>query len=82
MITSKDNEKLKLIRKLFDRKWREREGLFAAEGEDVVGAAAAAGVEAEFVLRAGVDVEPVLLDAVSSLGSGSAGDRRLPAARR
>lgn len=71
MITSKDNEKLKLIRKLFHRKWREREGLFAAEGEDVVGAAAAAGVEAEFVLRAGVDVEPVLLDAVSSLGSGS-----------
>ena len=71
MITSKDNEKLKLIRKLGERKWREREGLFAAEGEDLVAAAEAAGVQAAFVLRAGVDVEPALLDAVSSLGSGS-----------
>ena len=34
MITSRDNEKLKLIRKLAERKHREREGLFAAEGED------------------------------------------------
>jgi TrmH family RNA methyltransferase len=71
MITSKDNEKLKLIRKLAERKYREREGLFVAEGEDLVEAAAQAGWEPEFVLRAGVDVEPRLLDAVSTLGSGT-----------
>jgi TrmH family RNA methyltransferase len=71
MITSKDNEKLKLIRKLAERKHREREGLFVAEGEDLVAAADAAGVQAEFVLRAGEDVEPELLDAVSTLGSGT-----------
>jgi TrmH family RNA methyltransferase len=71
LITSKDNEKLKLIRKLADRKHREREGLFVAEGEDLVEAAAAAGLEPEFVLRSGEDVEPELLAAVSSLGSGT-----------
>jgi TrmH family RNA methyltransferase len=71
VITSKDNEKLKLIRKLAERKHREREKLFVAEGEDLVAAAEAAGVQAEFVLRAGEDVEPALLDAVSTLGSGT-----------
>jgi TrmH family RNA methyltransferase len=71
MITSKDNEKLKLIRKLAERKHREREGLFVAEGEDLMAAADAAGAQAEFVLRAGEDVEPELLDAVSTLGSGT-----------
>jgi TrmH family RNA methyltransferase len=71
MITSKDNEKLKLIRRLAERKHREREGLFVAEGEDLVAAAEAAGRTPEFVLRAGEDVEPRLLDAVSSLGSGT-----------
>jgi TrmH family RNA methyltransferase len=71
MITSKDNEKLKLIRKLAERKHREREGLFVAEGEDLVAAAVAAGAEPEFLLRAGEEVEPALLDAVSSLGSGT-----------
>jgi TrmH family RNA methyltransferase len=71
MITSKDNEKLKLIRKLAERKHREREGLFLAEGEDLVAAAEAAGWEPELVLWSGEDVEPELLDAVSSLGSGT-----------
>ena len=71
MITSTDNERLKLVRKLADRKHRDRERLFAAEGEDLVEAAAAAGWEPEFVLRAGEDVEPELLDAVSALGSGT-----------
>jgi TrmH family RNA methyltransferase len=71
VITSKDNEKLKLIRKLAERKWRDREGLFVAEGEDLVAAADAAGTSTEFVLRAGEDVEPELLDSVSSLGSGT-----------
>jgi TrmH family RNA methyltransferase len=71
MITSKDNEKLKLIRKLAERKHREREGVFVAEGEDLIAAAQAAGVEPLFVLRGGEDVEPALLDSVSSLGSGT-----------
>ena len=71
MITSKDNDKLKLIRKLAERKHREREGLFVAEGEDLVAAAEAAGAEPVFVLRAGEDVAPELLDAVSTLGSGT-----------
>jgi RNA methyltransferase, TrmH family len=71
MITSKDNEKLKLIRRLQQRKHRERDGLFVAEGEDLLSAAANAGVEPELVLVAGEDVEPELLDAVSTLGSGT-----------
>jgi RNA methyltransferase, TrmH family len=67
MIRSADNEKLKTIRKLQQKRWREKLGLFAAEGEDLVEAA----WEPEFVLRAGEDVEPELLDAVSALGSGT-----------
>jgi RNA methyltransferase, TrmH family len=71
VIRSPHNEKLKLIRRLAERKHREREGLFVAEGEDLVEAAAAAGVEPEFLLVSGQDVEPELLDSVSSLGSGT-----------
>jgi RNA methyltransferase, TrmH family len=71
MITSSDNDKLKTIRKLAAKRERERTGLFVVEGEDLVEAAAAAGAEPEFVLVAGEDVEPRLLDAVSSLGSGT-----------
>jgi TrmH family RNA methyltransferase len=67
VIHSADNDKLKTIRKLHDKRWRDKLGLFAAEGEDLVDAA----WEPEFVLRAGEDVEPELLDAVSSLGSGT-----------
>jgi RNA methyltransferase, TrmH family len=71
VITSPDNDRLKTIRRLADRRHRRRTGLFVAEGEDLVEAAAAAGHDPEFVLRAGVDVEPRLLDEVSSLGSGA-----------
>ena len=71
VITSSDNQKLKRIRKLAAKRERERTGLFAAEGEDLVEAAAAAGSEPEFVLVAGEDVEAELLDAVSALGSGT-----------
>jgi RNA methyltransferase, TrmH family len=71
LITSPHNEKLKLIRKLHERKHRSREGLFVAEGEDLVAAAARADLEPEMVLVAGEDVEPGLLDAVSTLGSGT-----------
>lgn len=71
MITSPDNAQLKQIRKLQRKKEREGSGLFAAEGEDLVQAAADAGWEPEILLRAGEDVEPDLLERVSALGSGS-----------
>jgi TrmH family RNA methyltransferase len=77
MIESPHNEKLKLVRKLRDRKHREREGLFATEGEDLLEAGLAAGAEPRFVLVAagadieGEEVEPDLLADVSSLGSGT-----------
>ena len=65
VITSADNDKLKTIRKLQQKRWRTKLGLFTAEGEDLIHPGA------EFVLRAGIDVEPGLLDAVSTLGSGT-----------
>lgn len=77
MIESPQNEKLKLVRKLRERKHRERESLFATEGEDLLEAGLAAGVEPRFVLVAadsgleGEEVEPELLADVSSLGSGT-----------
>jgi RNA methyltransferase, TrmH family len=71
MIRSPDNEKLKTVRKLAQKRWRAKLGLFSAEGEDLVAAAEAAGWEPRFVLRSGEDVEPELLTAVSALGSGS-----------
>jgi RNA methyltransferase, TrmH family len=71
VITSKDNTQLKTIRRLHDKRHREREGLCVAEGEDLVAAARAAGLEPELLLVAGEDVEPRLLDAVSTLGSGT-----------
>lgn len=63
MISSKDNDRLKLIRKLHDRRWREKLGLFFVEGEDAVAAAPGEPVD---VLRAGENVEPKLLAAVAS----------------
>jgi TrmH family RNA methyltransferase len=77
MIESPHNEKLKLVRKLRDRKHREREGLFATEGEDLLEAGLAAGAEPRFVLVAadsgleGEEVEAGLLADVSTLGSGT-----------
>jgi TrmH family RNA methyltransferase len=77
MIASPQNEKLKLVRKLRERKHREREGLFVTEGEDLVEAGLAAGAEPRFLLTAagsgldGEEVEPELLAATSSLGSGT-----------
>jgi TrmH family RNA methyltransferase len=70
MITSKDNEKLKLVRRLAERKHRDREGLFVTEGEDLLTAGRAAGAEPELVLT-DADVEPGLLASVSALGSGT-----------
>ena len=77
MITSHDNEKLKLVRKLRERKHREREGLFATEGEDLLEAGLAAGASRSTCSPppardlGGEEVEPELLDAVSTLGSGT-----------
>jgi RNA methyltransferase, TrmH family len=66
MITSKDNQQLKTIRKLLSKR---RDGLFVAEGEDLVDAAEQHGWDPVILLRAGVDVEPELMP--SGLGSGS-----------
>src|SRR3954447_23255218 len=77
MIESPQNEKLKLVRKLRDRKHREREGLFATEGEDLLEAGLAAGAQPRVVLVSagsgiqGEEVAPGLLADVSSLGSGT-----------
>jgi TrmH family RNA methyltransferase len=65
LITSRDNERLKLVRKLHDRRWRDKLGLFAVEGEDLV--EAAAGIEPVELLVAGENVEPALLAEVSTL---------------
>ena len=63
MITSRDNEKLKLVRKLHERRWRDKLGLFFVEGEDAVEAATAEPVE---LLVAGENVAPELLAEVST----------------
>jgi TrmH family RNA methyltransferase len=67
VITSAANPRLKLIRRLASRRQREKLGLFVAEGEDLVDAARAAGIEPVDLLVAGEDVEPSLLAEVSSL---------------
>ena len=64
MISSRDNEKLKLVRKLHERRWRDKLGLFVAEGEDLVVAAQTDPVD---LLVAGDDVTPELLAEVSTL---------------
>jgi RNA methyltransferase, TrmH family len=68
LITSASNPTLKLVRKLLARKRvREELGLFAAEGEDLVAAAAAAGIEPVELLVAGDTVDASLLAALSTL---------------
>jgi TrmH family RNA methyltransferase len=77
MITSPHNDKLKLVRKLRERKHRESEGLFVTEGEDLLEAGIAAGADPELLLSVpgsglgGVEVEPGLLAELSTLGSGT-----------
>ena len=63
MIVSRDNERLKLIRKLHDKSWRDKLGLFFVEGEDAIEAATAEPVD---LLRAGEDADPKLLAEVAS----------------
>lgn len=67
MITSRDNERLKLLRKLQERSWRDKLGLFAVEGEDLVEAGLSAGLEPADVLVADEDVDAALLAEVSTL---------------
>jgi RNA methyltransferase, TrmH family len=67
VITSRDNEKLKLVRKLRDRRWRDKLGLFVAEGEDLVDAARDAGIDPVELLVAGETVAPELLAEAASL---------------
>ena len=78
MISSRDNPKLKTVRKLGSRRQREKLGLFAAEGEDLVAAALENGWQLEFALvdaarppGVGLRAEQVashLLAEVSTLG--------------
>ena len=67
MITSRDNATLKLVRKLAHRKHREETGLFACEGEDLVAAALAEGIEPVELLVADENVLAELLASVSEL---------------
>jgi TrmH family RNA methyltransferase len=80
VITSAHNPRLRLLRRLQSRRQRERLGLFGCEGEDLVAAALAAGLEpvealvdAERApelpgLSRSEEVEPQLLADVSALG--------------
>lgn len=83
MIESPQNEKLKAIRKLHDKKHRQRSGQFAAEGEDLVQAALDAGWQPQAIfvapgappsLAAHAAAEAVTAEALASasaLGSGT-----------
>jgi RNA methyltransferase, TrmH family len=79
VITSVSNPRLKLVRRLRSRRQRDRLGLFVTEGEDLVAAALAAGIEPVEVLvdperppelpeLSAEEVEPRLLAEVSLLG--------------
>jgi TrmH family RNA methyltransferase len=63
VITSRDNEKLKLVRKLHERSWRDKHVLYFVEAEDAVAAATAEPVE---LLVAGEPGYAGLLGAVGS----------------
>jgi len=68
LITSASNPTLKLARKLLAQKRkREEHGLFVVEGEDLVDAATAAGLEPVELLVAGETVEPELLSGLTTL---------------
>jgi RNA methyltransferase, TrmH family len=78
VITSPSNPRLRLVRRLASRSQRDRLGLFSCEGEDLVEAALAAGVEPVELLVDAVrpvsglpeaePVEPRLLAEISTLG--------------
>jgi len=69
LIESRQNEKLRLVRKLLAaRKHREETGLFVVESEDLVEAARNASIEPVELLVSGENVVPELLAEVSTLG--------------
>ena len=78
MITSPSNPRLRLVSRLASRRQRDRTGLFSCEGEDLIEAALAAGIEPVHLLLdaerpveglvGGELVEPRLLAEVSALG--------------
>lgn len=76
-ITDPHDAQLRQVPLLRTRKGRDRSGLFAVEGEDLVAAAQAAGREPVTLLAAegsglpGTPVAPEALDAISALGSGT-----------
>lgn len=76
-ITDPHDPQLRQVPLLRTRKGRDRSGLFAVEGEDLVAAARAAGREPVSLLAAqgsglpGTAVDPALLDGISALGSGT-----------
>ncbi len=77
-ITSHHNQKLKEIRKLrMRRRWRDRSGLFVAEGEDLLSVADGHGwIAIERYAAAGsglpgVEVDAAVLASASGLGSGT-----------
>lgn len=67
MLTSGSNPTLKLVRRLERRRARAQLGLFACEGEDLVAAARASGIEPVELLVAGENVLPELLAEVSTM---------------
>lgn len=71
MITSHHNPQLQLLRRLQRARERRETGLFAAEGEDLLAAADAAGWAPEARWIAGENVSAEALAKVSSLGSGT-----------
>jgi TrmH family RNA methyltransferase len=67
VITSRDNAKLVLVRKLRQKKHRDDTGLFVCEGEDLVEAALAAGIEPFDLLVADENVSASALATASTL---------------
>ena len=82
LIESRQNEKLRLVRKLLSaRKHREESGLFAVESEDLVEAARDAGIEPVELLVAGENVAPRASRRGVDARACAARGRRLPACR-
>jgi TrmH family RNA methyltransferase len=79
VITSAANPRLKLVRKLASARQRHKLGLFVVEGEDLVEAGLAAGLEPVELLVAGENVSAEVLASVSGLPHPS---RRMAVFRR
>jgi len=79
VITSAANPRLKLVRKLASARQRHKLGLFVVEGEDLVDAGLAAGLEPVELLVAGENVSAEVLASISALPHPS---RRIAVFRR